>query len=370
MTRSLTAIGLVSAAALALVLSACAPPVTNAPAPTQQPSHTAKPQQAASPSVRVPTTCASLFTPTVASTLVGVPVTARQDENSAPIELTTIAARQLGELNCLWGGTDTQDGGYVAQLQVDIAPEALAGFTANLPVIESESPPTAKNTAGDTSEYQCDVQGDFECSANMLVGDYWVTVYLSDLGVGTVSQTTANHDIQQALTTIASALKTATALPPWIAPGSLPTFCSQAGNLAKVKTAVGETDFAVAGIDTGPADAASFAELNGTYAQCGWGSTNTSQKFTSVQIGILKGGSWALPAMVGVQDPRLYMTPAYASVSIPGANAAVASCSTGSNECIVYFTIGTALVDVELDDPGMPQVTAVLAALVTDIQAS
>src|SRR5580698_2617615 len=153
MKRSLTAIGLVSAASLALVLSACAPAVnTNTPVPTQHPSHTAKPHQAASPSVRVPVTCASLFTPAVSSTLVGVPVTARQDETTAPIELTTIAARQAGELHCLWGGQDTQDGGFVAQLAVDIAPDALAGFTANLPTIESESPPTAQNTAGDKSE--------------------------------------------------------------------------------------------------------------------------------------------------------------------------------------------------------------------------
>lgn len=370
MKRSLTAIGLVSAAAFALLLSACAPAVTNTPAPSQTPSATSAPQQAATPSVRVPVKCASLFTPAVSSTLVGVPVTARQDETTAPIELTAIAARQLGELHCLWGGTDMQDGGFVAQLQVDIAPEAFAGFTANLPVIESESPPTAENTAGDKSEYQCDVQGDYGCSANMLVGTYWVTIYLGDLGVATVSQTTANHNIQQAMTTIASALKNATALPPWLAPGPLPTFCTQAGNLAKVKAAVGEADFAVTGIDTGPADAASFAELDGTYAQCGWGSSSTSQKFTSVQIGILKGGSWALPAMVGVQDPQLYMTPAYASISIPGADAAVASCSTGSNQCIVYFTIGKTLINVELDDPGMPQVTAVLATLITDIKAS
>ncbi|HEX4058637.1 MAG TPA: hypothetical protein VHX87_10040 [Galbitalea sp.] len=370
MKRFLTGIGLVSVAILALVLTACAPAVTNTPAPTQHASHTAKPQQAGSPSVRVPITCASLFTSGVSSTLVGVPVMTRADESTAPIELSTIAARQTGELHCLWGGTDTQDGGSVAQLAVDIAPDALAGFTSNLPTIESESPPTAQNTAGDKSEYRCDIEGDFGCSANMLVGSYWVTVYLGDLGVGTVSQTTANHNIQQALTTIASALKTATALPAWNPPGMLPGFCTQTGNLAKVQTAVGEPDFAASGIDTGPADAASYAQLTGTYTQCGWGSTDTSEKFTSVQLGFLKGGSWALPAMVGVQDPQLYMTPAYASISIPGADAAVASCSTGSNQCIVYLTIGKTLVNVELDDPGLSQVTTVLAALVTDIKAS
>lgn len=370
MKRFFTGVGLVSAATLALVLSACAPAVTNTPAPTQHPSHTATPHQAATPSVRVPIKCASLFTPDVSSTLVGVPVTAKQDENTAPFELTSIAARQAGDLHCLWGGTDTQDGGFIAQLSVDIAPDAAAGFTSNIPLIENESPPTATNTAGDKSEYQCDVQGDYGCSANMLVGTYWVSVYLGDLGVGNVTQTMANHNIQQALTTVASALQNATALPAWNPPGTLPGFCSQPGILAKIQAAVGETDFAVTGIDTGPADASSYAQLAGTYAQCGWGSTSTSQKFTSVQIGILKGGSWALPAMVGVQDPQLYMTPAYVSISIPGADAAVASCSTGSNQCIVYLTIGKALVNVELDDPGMTQVTAVLSALVTDIKAS
>ena len=371
MKRSLTAIGLISAATLALVLSACAPAVTtNTPAPSGQPSATAKPQ-AASPSVRVPVTCSSLFSAATSSTLVGVPVVARQDETTVPIDLVGITARQDGELHCLWGGQDTQDGGYVAQLQIDIAPDAQAGFTSNLAAIEGQSPPTAKNTAGDKSEYQCGVQGDFGCSANMLVGSYWVTIYLGDLGVATVTQTEANDHMQQALTTVASALKSATVLPAWTAPGTLPGFCSESGNLAMVQTAVGETDFAVTGTDAGPADAQSYAQLPGVYSQCGWGSTNSSQKFTSVQIGILKGGSWALAGMVGATDPGLYMFGgAYQSISVPGADAAVALCSTGVNECIVYLTIGKALVYVELDDPGLPQVTAVLGKLVTDIKAS
>jgi hypothetical protein len=370
MKRFLTGVGLVSATTLALVLSACAPVTTTTPPPTQHAPATSTPHQAASPSVRVPITCASLFSAGVSSTLVGVTVVSRQDQTTVPTGITSIAALQYGTLHCLWGGHDTQDGGYVAQLAVDIAPDAFAGFTANIPVIESQSPPTAENTAGDKSEYQCDVQGDFGCSANMLVGSYWVTVYLGDLGVGTVSQAVANSHMQQALSTIASALRTTTVLPAWNPPGTLPGFCAAPGSLAKVQAAVDETDFAVTGQDNAPADASSYAQLPGVYAQCGWGSTNSSEKFTSVQIALLRGGSWALPALNGLSDPQLYMLGAYSTMSVPGADSAVGSCSTGVNECVVFLAIGTTLVYVELDDPGTAQVTSALSSLVTAIKAS
>jgi hypothetical protein len=48
----------------------------------------------------------------------------------------------------------------------------------------------------------------------------------------------------------------------------------------------------------------------------------------------------------------------------------MAACSTSANECVVFLTLGTSLVYVELDDPGTAQVTTVLGALVTDIKAS
>jgi hypothetical protein len=371
MKRYSTGVGLVTAAALVLALSACAPAVvTNTTPPTGHPSAPAKAHQAATPSVRVPVTCASLFTAAVSSTLVGVPVTAREDETTVPTSLPSIAARQAGELHCLWGGQDQQDGGFVAELELDIAPDAAAGFSTNVPAIESQSPPTAKNTAGDQSTYTCGVQGDFGCSADMLVGTYWVSVYLGDLGVTNMSQTAANTHMQQALTTIAAALKSATPLQAWNPPGALPGFCTESDALAKVQTAVGESDFAATGIDSAPADAQSWAQQTAVYAQCGWGGTNTSAKFTSVQLAFLKGGSWALPALSGAHDPMLYMLGAYAPLTVPGADSAMAACSTSVNECVVFLTLGKTLVYIDLDDPGTAQVTSVLGALVTDIKAS
>lgn len=318
--------------------------------------------------MRVPIKCSSLFSDATAATLIDTPVKFHLDETTNPVNITSVVARQAGDLVCLWGGPDRTDGGYDENLSVEIAPDASAGFAANIQAIESQASPLVKNTAGDESEYSCGAPGDFQCSSNMLVGSFWVSAYLQDLGNSTMPQAKANARIQQVLTAVAAALKGQTALPAWNPPGPvLPTFCSEASSTALVNQALGTTDFGVAGHDTAPADAESYAQQPDVYAQCTWSSGSNSGKFTYLAVGMVKGGAWVLPQLAGEQNDQDYMLGPFQSTTIPGADAAVETCNTGAQACDVMLSIGSLLVSVNTDDPSPALVTAALTKIVADI---
>ena len=353
-----------------LVLAGCAAPVHGSSAPTTLPVKPhATATQAATPSVRIPITCASLLTDTSAAAIMGAPVKARRDETTQPVDITDVTARQYGALDCLWGG-DREDSGYDQDVTIDIAPDAAAGFAANLADFASEDAPTTSNTAGDKSVYGCTVGSDLHCTGNMLVGSYWVTAYIQSLGGTAVSQATANARIQQVLAAVAPPLKTATAGKAWIPPtGTLPTFCSATGSTAQVNAALGVSDFAVVGEDDQVADAASYTQTPGVYTQCSWSGAETDP-FTYLSIGMLRGGAWVLPQLPGESNTKSYMLGAYTSMTIPGATSAAGNCSTGANECEVALAIGSLFVVIDMDDPSDAQSSAALAKIVAAIKAS
>jgi hypothetical protein len=369
------AVGLVAATTLVLAVSACAPAVHGAPSSTGHSHATAKPhphaRQAAVPTVRVPVKCGALFTDAAASALIDSPINIHQDASTIPVAITDITQRQYGSLHCVWAG-DAQDSGYAEDLQLDITPDAKAGFVANLSGFANENPPVVTNSAGDQSVYGCDATGGaLNCVANMLVGDYWVTASLTDIGDTTISQATSNTRIQQVLTTAAAALKNTTAGPAWVPPGAaLPTFCSSNASTAQVNTALGVSDFALVGEDEQETDAASYTQLAGTYTQCAWGTGSTTEPFTFLEVAMLKGGAWIIPQLPGQKDTYNYMLDTYSSMSVPGATAAAGDCSVPANECEVALSIGSLLVVVNLDDPSTAQSSAALAAIVADIKAS
>ena len=208
MKRPTSIVGVVTAIAVVLGLSACAPAIHGGPSATPTHHHAAPhgtptPTQAAIPSVRVPLTCSSLYSDAAVTPLIGVAVHSHIDETTLPTNIIDITARQYGNLVCLWGGQDRTDGGYDQNLTIEISPDAATGFNANIHGLETiEGAPTAENTAGDKSEYYCGVQGEWQCSANMLVGTYWVTASIQNLAA-TVSQSTANSRIQGVLTKVA-----------------------------------------------------------------------------------------------------------------------------------------------------------------------
>jgi hypothetical protein len=373
MKRSSLAASLV-AVVVVLAVSSCAPAVHPGSTPTGHPHPTVKPHphatQAAIPSVRVPVKCASLLTDTAVAAMIGSQVQHHRDETTPAIDVTDIAQRQYGSLDCVWGG-DPQDSGYDQYLSIDITPDATAGFNANLAGFASEDPPTTSNTAGDKSVTGCTVDGDLHCTGNMLVGSFWVTAYVQNLGAGPVSLATANSNIQHILTTVASSLSTAKAGAAWKPPaGKLPTFCTAPGSTAAVNTALGATDFAIVGSDDELSDAASYTQQSGDYTQCTWGSAASAGPFTYLSVAILRGGAWVLPQLPGETNSKAYMLGAYTAMTIPGATAAAGDCSADADECLVAVSLGSTLVVINVDDPGDAQATAALAKIVADIKAS
>ena len=375
MKRPTSVVGLLAATIVVLAVCACAPAVhtgaNSSPSHTSHPHPTPTPTQAAAPSVRVPVKCSSLFADATVAPLIDVPVKYHLDETTNPVDITSVVARQYGTLVCLWGGAGRTDGGYDQNLTVEVSPDAASGFDANIATIESQSDPVVKNSAGDQSEYTCGVAGEYQCSANMLVGTFWVSAYLQDLGNSTIPQATAKSRMQQVLVTLAGELKNTTALPAWNPPGAaLPSFCSEAGSTAEVNTALGGTDFGITGEDQAPADADSYSQQPGVYTQCTWSSAASTGKFTFLEIGMVKGGAWVLPQLTGETDDENYLLGAYTPITIPGADSAVSSCSQAAQQCQVMLSIGSLLVSIDLDDASPTLVTAALTKIVADISAS
>jgi hypothetical protein len=257
----------VPAMVLLAAVSGCAPSTTTSGSPAVTPTQhrTSLPKQAAAPSVRVEKTCDTLFSVATISALVDTPVTLRSDQASAPVDLEEIAARQRGTLACVWGGTNQTDGGYDQGLTLYVASDGAAGYATNIALIEADSPPTAENTAGDKSEYQCEAASDFQCSANMLVGTFWVSAYLQNLGGSTITADVANTRIQQVLSTIATALGAAKVEVAWKPPKStLPAFCSDPNSIATLDSVLGVTALTPSSNDQGGLDAQSVAQSGAT----------------------------------------------------------------------------------------------------------
>ena len=254
--------------------------------------------------MRVPVTCASLLTDSAVAQIIGSAVKHRRDQSASPVDIVDTTQRQCGSLDCLWGG-DPEDSGYDQYLSIDITPDAAAGFIAGLRDFSSEDPPTTLNTAGDKSVYGCTVDGDLHCSANMLVGSFWTTIYVQNLGAGPVSLPTADVNVQHLMETVATALASAKAGPVWNPPGAaVPTFCSAAASTAAVITALGTSDLAVTGHDDTESDAASYTQLRGVYSQCGWSSAGGGGPFTYLSVALLRGGAWVLPSLPAESNTR------------------------------------------------------------------
>jgi hypothetical protein len=346
----------VSALVLVAVLSGCAAPAKApaSPGATPTPHVSATPTQATSPTVRVPVKCGALFTAAAISTLVDTPVTLQSDQTAVPADLEQIAARQRGTLACVWGGTDRTDGGYDQGLTLYVAADGAAGYATNIPILEADSPPTAENTAGDKSEYLCEATTDFECSANMLVGTFWVSAYLQNLGGSSISSATANARIQQVLATLATDLGKTQQSAAWNPPGpSLPTFCSDQSSIAKLDSILGGIALAPSSNDQGGLDAQSIAESGSNYALCTWQAADSGEAgsghFTYIDVGMLRGGAWVLKGLTAAPPTDWYLG-AYKSVTVPGASAAVLACNT--TDCAAILAVGSSLVQINLDDVG------------------
>lgn len=327
---------------------------------------------AANPGSRVPLKCGDLFTTTAIATLVGAPVKVARDETTPPAYIGEVANDQLGVLGCHWAGGEPMEFGNTADVTVYIAPNSSEGFAANyskdLADVPAKAQKPVENTAGDKSGYWCEASGLSDgvplCTAQMLVGSYWVTASLSALAPATASS--AGAGLQKVLDTIADRLSAAAQpVPAWVAPATTPpAFCTAPSSTAEVRSIFGAPGYAVSPEGTRYLDASSIA-FDGPGASCSW--VDSRDKVGSLNVDLLASGSWVFPGFA--PHPAIDgVVQSYSSATIPGANYALLGCDEGL--CEAYLAIGTTLAHINMNDLGTAKNVTALAALAKDIAAS
>jgi hypothetical protein len=362
------------------LLAGCAPAANGptaspaAPAPSVSPAATPTPTPVAAPRIRVPLSCANVFTTSAVGALLGTTVKLAVDENTPPSDLDSIAQVQRGILTCTWGGKDKTDNGFDQALSVYVEPDATGDFTTNFSAVKNNFGKPVLGTYGDQSAYGCVAHGGLACGANVLVGSYWLTVDLHDLdAANSVPKPKAVSRLKTVLDTTVKALHGAgAASPAWVAPaGGLLPFCAQSGNTTIVRKA-----FASKGLDAVSADPESgtdvstIGEQGDSFAHCDWNQnvtdTNQNQE-TDVEVSILDGGIWSLPQLVADPPTEFYVGD-YKPVSISGAQGAVLACNTA--DCDAIVGVGTNAVEIGFSDIGAKRDMASLTALVDAITAA
>jgi hypothetical protein len=362
----------VALAAVALLAGCAAPAVqqTNAPttAPSVTPTPTPTPTAAALPQVRVPLTCANLFTVSAVSTLVDGAVTVAGDESSPLTDFQSIASRQLGTLTCAWGGKDRTDSGYDQGLILYITPDSAANFAANLAGLKKVGSLTTLNTAGDESAYGCNSSTGYYCNANMLVGGYWLTATLQDtLGKTKVSVPAANQRMQKVLDSVATALASAApAVAAWIPPtASSSGFCTDADRTVLIRSAFTSPHLLPHRVAANSLDALTIAESGDAYGYCDWQQANLQigapkGQTSDVYVQELAGGAWAIPQLVASPPTQFYFGK-YKSITIPGTTGALLGCNNA--DCDAILGVGPNAIEVGVANLGTPKLIAGLTAI-------
>jgi hypothetical protein len=366
MARRRAIAALLVALATTFGLAACAPSsVTPTASPTPHHTHAA---QAAVPTVRVPITCDALFNTAAATAIVGYPVVDTQNEKSKPSDATSAIERQAGTLDCSWTRSDTQEDGDPVGLDVIVAPDGAAAYDSNLAGLEAERAPDAENTAGDASEYACDV--DNGCTANMKVGNYWVELSQFNALAQAPTLSGLEASAELALTTIAAALKDTTPAPRWKPPvAKLPTFCAASTSTAAVDAALASTTFVLQPADSGPFDAFRAVEPSDEIEYCGWASDSASDGPGGyVGVTIIRGGAWAVPLIAS--RPLSSGPGPLAPVTVAGATQAVEACSDEVAQCDTELSVGGNLVEIGIFSVSSTRAEDAIPALVKAINAS
>jgi hypothetical protein len=339
-------------------LAGCAAPVDGPPSHhTATPTTSPTTKAADAAGSRVPVGCAKLLGAAALAGLAGAKAQVRQDEHSAPTNLTSAAQLQYGAEDCVWArGGDVSDTTPGAYLNIAVAPDAKAAFQTQFAASMSSPPefphPAAtENVAGDQSGYWCVSDSDLYalgsdgpsniCDAEMLVNDYWVSIQLGD--VVTLTRDGLTAGLATALTQIASGLKKAGAPPlQWPAPASaVPSFCAASTPQAVFAQTIGGS---------------------GRLYSCEWNSTTYGER----DFDLLSGGSWAVSRLKPVSpNDADYGRVAYLPITVPGVPAALASCD--GSTCDAYLAVGTSAVEAVYPDPGATKNPGLLAALATAI---
>jgi len=357
---------------LVLVLAGCAAPTAAYPH-TSAPTATSTPTRpvASEAGSRVPISCADLVDPATVSAIAGPTAKVDQDERTAPTDIPSIAELQFGAQSCVWDGLGATSGSY---LQVDVAPDSKVAFQGRFAAIMADQtagthPTATENVAGDQSGYWCadnlDALGADSnlpiCEADMLVGNYWVSLTVNTVAGLTRLQLTSG--LASAMTEIARKLMAAgDAAAQWTPPATTPpAFCQDTNSTSQVRSITGDPSLA----PQAPSALAVFPStigLVGVEARCDWIGTTGG-----IDIDLLAGGSWAFPGFTPVAPGDLVIQGPYASASIPGTTAALLACD--SDSCNAYLEIGTTVAHINTS-VGLAASKTQLAAFAGAIAAS
>ena len=367
---------LVPVAAAVVALAGCTPSASPASSPSTggssvAPSAGASPTPSATtasaPVPRVQLKCASIFAiPNVANWIADTHAALKIDETSAPTDIYKIAAQQYGTLSCEWGGKYQQDGAYVDALYLSIATDAVDAFDAN-PLDENGQ--THNYTAGTKSQYTCtDESGQFQCSADLLVGTTWASFALQNIDGSSVTSTLLTSRVKGILDSLAGQLTAApAALPAWTAPASAsPTFCTTAGRTAIVRTifanpALKESVYQ----GGGGAQDALLGPVSKYVGDCTW--ENGTHDEQSLEIQSLQGGAWAIPIIATAQPSTDYLDTKFLPVTVAGADSAVLGCGGPDNDCDALIAVKGNAYEVSFPNKNDSTNLSRLASLVTHL---
>jgi hypothetical protein len=325
-------------------------------------------------------TCADLFTPSAASAQVGARVTLRSDETSTPATLADIATRQAGILSCNWSSPPTSekpsDEPTDNALSVFIEPDGATDFAKNIDGLKSSDSDTPN--VGDSAAVDCTPGTSFECRANMLVHDYWVTVELHGQGSTKVSKSLVLGRTTAVLTTAATALAAADpAAAAWTPPaGSASTFCdpeNEKSALATVRKIFATPELRVEYQGPGSApDVSNIAAAGENFAHCSWAAADpiAADKAGTegdTYLAILAGGAWAVPGLVA-SPPAGHDIGTWSVITIPGSDGAVQACD--KTNCDAIFSVGPNAAELVFTNRGTTRNTAELTAMVAAVAAS
>lgn len=324
----------------------------------------------------MPPGCAELLDFANVQALAGQNAKVEQDEHSAPTRILPIAQLQYGAEGCIWDGESTGAGTTPgSSLSVTVAPDAKVEFGTRFAELmtattSSPHPAATENVAGDESGFWCatdlDALGEdgpsLICDAEMLVGDYWVSIEIGNVSGFTRAQLTAG--LATAMSDIATRLVAAGPAPAqWVAPATTPPgFCTDSNNTASVRTILGDQTLAAYPAEGRSVYAATIGLL-GRDAYCSW----TSPTYGSLDVELLAGGSWVFPGFAPVA-PGDSIVQSYAPVTVAGVSSALMGCAEGG--CEAFLAVGTTMVQIDMDDLGRAKDLAVLAAFAKAIAAS
>jgi len=224
-----------------IALAGCTPVATPIPRPTT-PSISATPAAATTRQPTLPLSCAQLLPASQVTSMFGTPVSLRIDERRAPGSMVDVATQQVGGMQCVWGGQTRTDNGYDDTIELTVLPAGASDYANFAPPTVSTNG-AAIDTAGDHSESSCQSSGDtFSCSAQLLVGQYWVTIiYTNSDGAGP-PRAAASALLQTSLQQLATSIRAAGSPRPPFVPSSSAwsgaALCG-AGSEANVQAAFG-----------------------------------------------------------------------------------------------------------------------------------